>query len=168
MYDSHITIGWESIMVSTIKLATVRELAGAGSVRETTLVAAADGYTITFALENSERALGTKDGAPRLFSGVQAAARVLSKLGITRYRVDATATAGADPTRRSRPDRAHALKQLHDDAAYLDQIRDAVAESRADARPALSSVEARQQMDALKARLSRDLQSAMKRQARTK
>lgn len=168
MYDSHVTIDWDSIMADTIRLATARELAQAGSVRETTLIATSDGYTISFALENSERALATKDGAPRVFSGVQAAARVLAQLGITRYRVDATATAGADPARRARPDRARALKRLHEDAAYLDHIREAVAESRADARPPLSNSDAGQHMDALKARLSHALQAEIKRQPGTR
>lgn len=168
MYDSRITISRNPIMVSTIKLATARELANADGVRETTLIAEQGGYTITFALENSARALATKDGTPRLFSGVEAAARVLAQLGITRYRVDASATAGAVQSRRERPDRAAALKRVHEDAAYLDQIREAVSQSRADTRPPLSSAEAATQMDALKARLSDQLQVAMKRRPQTK
>ena len=78
-------------------------------------------------------------------------------------RVDATATAGAEPLRRSRPDRARALKQLHEDSAYLERIREAVAEARADPRPPLSSTEAHLHMEALKTRLGDQLQTALKR-----
>lgn len=163
MYDSQITVNWESSVVDTIRLATARELAEAGSLRETTVTAEPGGYVVTFALENSERALATKDGTPRMFSGVHAAARVLAQLGITRYRVDATATAGAEPLRRSRPDRARALKQLHEDSAYLERICEAVAEARADPRPPLSSTEAHLHMEALKTRLGDQLQTALKR-----
>gem|GEM_PF-489721 len=168
MYDSQITVNWESIMVETIKLATARELADAGSLRETTVTAEAGGYVVTFALENSDRALATKDGTPRIFSGVAAAARVLARLGITRYRVDASATAGAEPPRRSRPDRARMLKQLHEDSAYLERIREAVAEARADSRPALSGTDAHLHMAALKTRLGDELQTALKRRPSTK
>ena len=168
MYDSQITVNWESSMVNTIKLATARELADAGSLRDTTVTAEPGGYVVTFALENSDRALATKDGVPRLFSGVEAAARVLAQLGITRYRVDATAIAGAEPSRRSRPDRSRALKQLHEDSAYLERIREAVAEARADSRPALSGTDAHLHMAALKARLGDELQTALKRRSSTK
>lgn len=168
MYDSQITVNWVSSMIDTIKMATARELAEAGSLRETTVTAEAGGYVVTFALENSDRALATKDGVPRLFSGVEAAARVLAQLGITRYRVDATAIAGTEPSRRSRPDRSRALKQLHEDAAYLERIREAVAEARADSRPALSGTDAHLHMAALKARLGDELQTALKRRSSTK
>ncbi|MEN5266248.1 hypothetical protein [Stenotrophomonas sp. TWI587] len=155
-------------MVDTIKLATARELAAAGSLRDTTVTAEPGGYVVTFALENSDRALATKDGTTRLFSGVQAAARVLAQLGITRYRVDATAIAGAEPSRRLRPDRSRALKQLHEDSAYLERIREAVAEARADSRPALSRTDAHLHMAALKARLGDELQTALKPPSSTK
>ena len=64
-------------------------------------------------------ALAPKEGSPRLFAGVDAAARVLRGIGITRYQVDASALTDGDLLRQRRPDRAAALKQTQDDAAYL-------------------------------------------------
>lgn len=106
-------------MTTTVSLAVARELAAAGSVRETVLIGQRGGYAVAFKVGMGERVLATKTGQPRLFGGVPAAARVLHDLGIARYLVDATGLSEGDLMRRRRPDRAVALKQTHEDAAYV-------------------------------------------------
>ena len=87
-------------MSQTVQLATARELASTGSVRDTLLVGQRGGYAVLFKIGvGQQRALVTKEGAPRLFAGIDAAARVLRDIGITRYQVDASGLAedGGDP-----------------------------------------------------------------------
>lgn len=115
-------------MLETVKLATARELAAAGSVRDTVLVGQRGGYAVLLKVGMAERTLATKEGTPRIFGALDAAARVLrEELGIARYHVDATGFTARDVQRR-RPDRAAALKRTHEDAAYL-----AFLEERAEA-----------------------------------
>ncbi len=107
-------------MSQTVQLATARELASTGSVRDTLLVGQRGGYAVLFKIGvGQQRALVTKEGAPRLFAGIDAADSVLRDIGITRYKVDASGLAEDGVMRRRRPDRAAALKQTHDAAAYL-------------------------------------------------
>lgn len=119
-------------MPQTVKLATARELAAAGSVRDTLLVGQRGGYAVLFKVGQGKRTLATKEGSPRLFSGVDAAARVLRDIGIARYQVDATGLAEGDVTRRRRPDRAAALRQTHEDAAYLVFLQERAEAGRRD------------------------------------
>ncbi|AOY69557.1 hypothetical protein BHE83_23525 (plasmid) [Xanthomonas euvesicatoria pv. vesicatoria str. 85-10] len=106
-------------MPETIKLDTARELAVAGSIRDTVLLGQRGGFLIIFRMGMSERVLATKYGVPRLFSGLDAAAKVLREISITRFQVDASDLVKDDSTRRRRPDRAAALKQTYRDAALV-------------------------------------------------
>jgi len=120
-------------MANTVKLATARELAAAGSVRDTILVGQDGGYAVLLKIGMQERTLATKEGAPRLFSGLDAAARVLrEQLGIAHYHVDASGFAIGEAIRRRRPDRAAALKQTHADAAYLSHLQERADAGRRD------------------------------------
>ncbi|MET7140100.1 hypothetical protein M3S04_03950 [Xanthomonas sp. PPL139] len=120
-------------MSNTVKLATARELAAAGSVRDTVLVGKEGGYVVLFKIGMQERTLATKDGAPRLFSGLDAAVRVLrGQLGIAHYHVDASGFAIGEATRRRRPDRAAALKRTYADAAYLSHLQERADAGRRD------------------------------------
>lgn len=155
-------------MVTTVQLATARELAAAGSVQDTLLVGKTGGYAVLFKLGIGERALATKGGATRLFSGLDAAVRVLRReLGITHYQVDTSGYFEREVP-RTRPDRAEALKQNHEDAAYTEFLRRETAKALADTRPSLSSEEAEAYMDAVKARHLAQLEEMMRRKERSK
>ncbi len=155
-------------MVTTVQLATARELAAAGSVQDTLLVGRTGGYAVLFKLGVGERALATKAGATRLFSGLDAAVRVLRReLGITHYQVDTTGYFEREVP-RTRPDRAEALKQNHEDAAYTGFLRRETAKALADTRPSLSSEEAEVYMDTVKARHLAKLEEMMRRKERNK
>ena len=119
-------------MSESVQLATARELAATGSVRDTVLVGQRDGYSVLFKVGAGERALATKVGSVRLFSGVDAAARVLRDIGIARYRVDASELMEGDLVRRRRPDRAAALRRTHENAAYLEFLQERAQVGRQD------------------------------------
>ncbi len=119
-------------MHQTVQLATAKELVSTGSVLDTVLLGQSGGYSVLFKLGGSERALATKTGLLRLFTGVDAAARVLRSIGIARYVVDASALDETGVTRRRRPDRTAALKQTHHDAAYMAFLQERAAAGRRD------------------------------------
>lgn len=149
-------------MAQTLQLATARELAAAGSVRDTVLVGQPGGYSVMFKVGATERALATKAGATRLFAGLDAAVRVLrSELGISHYQVDASGYSDDPEKRRRRPDRTAALKQAREDAAYTEYLRQGIQEARADPRPALSKEGAARHMDQVKAGLQARLNAAL-------
>ncbi|CEE16381.1 hypothetical protein [Xanthomonas citri] len=110
-------------MPDTIKLDTARELAVAGSIRDAVLLGQRGGFLIIFRMGMSKRVLATKYGVPRLFSGLDAAAKVLREISIIRFQVDASGLIKDDSTRRRRPDRSAALKQAHQAAAEVASLR---------------------------------------------
>lgn len=117
-------------MAATVKLSTARELVEAGSVRQASIIGQAGGYAVLLRVGMQERALATKGGAPRLFAGLDAAARVLrDTLGVARFEVDASGYHAADVLRRRRPDRAAALRELHQAKAYDDWFRGQVEQA---------------------------------------
>ena len=148
-------------MTRTVQLATARELAAAGSVRDTVLVGQPGGYSVLFKVGVAERALATKTGVTRVFSGLDAAARVLrNELGIHHYQVDASGYDAATERRR-RPDRSAAFKQAHEDAAFAEFLREGTQTAVDDPRPALSSTEAARHMQQVRNRLQARLDAAL-------
>lgn len=111
-YDGfHILIVRGPNMNATVKLATARELACAGSVRQATLRGQQGGYAIVLRVGMVNKTLATKAGVPRLFAQLDRAARLLrDDLGLGRFEVDATGYAPGNVTRR-RPDRTEVLRQ---------------------------------------------------------
>lgn len=140
-----------AVMTENVKLSTARELAAAGSVRETVLVGQRGGYAVLFKVGMGERALATKQGDTRLFGGVDAAARVLREIGIARYHVDATGLAEGDllSRRRARPDRGEALRRTHRNAAFVADLVERAEAGRKDP-VRLSSAEVNERMRALR------------------
>lgn len=149
-------------MAQTVQLATARELAAAGTVRDTWLVGQVGGYAVMFKLGTGERALATKTGTMRLFAGLDAAVRLLrNELGINQYHVDASGYLDDPGSRRRRPDRTAALQQAHQDAAYTEFLREGTERALQDNRPALSSTDAAKRMDAVKEKHQARLEAAL-------
>ena len=118
---------------ATVKLATLRELVDAGTVRRVTLVGQTGGFAVIARYGMQERALATKTGAPRLFASIDSAARELRTVGIAAFEVDAANFAPSDLLRRRRPDRAEAMKAMHraaeHDAWFRREVETALAEA---------------------------------------
>ena len=88
-------------MYSTVKLPTARELVAAGGVRQVTLLGQPGGFAVLLNLGMSEKALATKDGTPRMFPRLEAAARVVDELGVREFVVDARKFSAPPPRRRA-------------------------------------------------------------------
>ncbi|MHB1618260.1 MAG: hypothetical protein ACYCOY_13940 [Metallibacterium sp.] len=118
---------------ATVKLATLRELVDAGTVRRVTLVGQTGGFAVLARYGMHERTLAAKTGAPRLFASIDSAARELRTVGIAAFEVDTANYAPSDLLRRRRPDRAAALKAVHQaaehDAWFRAQVEQAIHEA---------------------------------------
>ena len=144
-------------MAATVKLSTARELVEAGSVRAASIIGQPGGYAVLLRVGMQERALSTKAGAPRLFTGLDAAARVLrDSLGLARFEVDASGYSAGDVLRRRRPDRAAALRELHQaaehDAWFRREVRQALQEADDPATEWVTNEEAEAESRAAEAR----------------
>lgn len=151
-------------MAELVKLATARELVGAGAIKQVDVIGLPGGWTVQLHTHNHARVLATKSNEPRRFGTFESALRVLRDLGVRLdlLRVDAgqwqpQAVSGA----QRRPDRSAAMKLKDADARYAAFLREGTLAALADARPALSVVDAKAHMDAIKgaqrARLDRVL-----------
>jgi len=120
---------------ATVKLATLRELVDAGAVRRVTLVGQTGGFAVLARYGMHERTLAAKTGAPRLFASIDSAARELRAVGIAAFEVDTANYAPSDLLRRRRPDRAEAMKAVHQaaehDAWFRTEVSAALAEADA-------------------------------------
>ncbi len=103
----------------TIDHTTLSRLAEAGAVRSAHIVGQKGGWGVLVKYGMTERALAAQRSRQvRIFSKFETLVSYLKGVGIARFEVDA---ADYDPTRkttRSRPDRAAAMKNAHEAAAY--------------------------------------------------
>lgn len=128
-------------MTATIKLSTARELGAAGALHAAEILGCPGGYQAVLKVGNCDRALATKNGAPRLFASIDAAARALRAVGLaSNIELD---TRGYSPPSdaRTRPDRSEALKDVHRKAAYVAWLTEKVQASLADPQPAVPAAE---------------------------
>lgn len=138
---------------ATVKRATLRELVDAGTLRRVTIVGQHGGYAVLARYGMQERTLAAKSGAPRLFASIDTAARELRALGVATFDVDAANYEPADLLRRRRPDRAAALRAVHQAAEYDAWFRAQVQQALDDPRPGVLHADAKRQMSARKAEL---------------
>jgi hypothetical protein len=108
-------------MADPVPPSTLKELVAAQALQAATVVGDAGGYHLLVRYGRLERVVAarTREGAlkPRLFRSLDAAARFLRGIGIVRYEVDA-ANFRESPARPRRPDRAEALRRVHEAAAH--------------------------------------------------
>ncbi len=72
---------------AVVKLATLRELIDAKSVRTVSIVGGKGGWAVSVRVGQAERVLAGKDGAPRRFARLDTAARQLLDLGLVSFEV---------------------------------------------------------------------------------
>jgi len=103
---------------AVVKLAALRELIEAKSVRAAAIIGGKGGWAVSVRFGQSERVLAGKDGMPRRFTRLDTAARQLIDLGLVSFEVH-----GADyeeaPARSVRPDRSTAMKAAHSYGMWL-------------------------------------------------
>lgn len=128
-------------MTVTIKLSTARELGAAGALHAAEILGCPGGYQAVLKVGSCGRALATKNGEPRLFASIDAAAKALRAVGLaSNIGLD---TRGYSPpvSARTRPDRSAALKDVHRKAAYAAWLTEKVQASMADHQPAVPAAE---------------------------
>lgn len=111
-----------------VKLATLRELATAGSVRSVSVVGQKGGYAVNVRYGLAERILAGKDGSARTFASIDSAARTLREVGIASFDVDAV-NYEEGRLRRPRPDLAERMRKKHQAAAHDTWFRSQVQAS---------------------------------------
>ena len=120
---------------SIVKLAALRDLVDAKSIRGATIVGEKGGWAVAVRYGQAERVLAGRDGEPRLFAKLDTAAKQLLDLGLVSFEVH-----GSDyedtPTRSARPDRSVAMKAANDYVrwfkAEVDHTADRVARGEAE------------------------------------
>lgn len=124
---------------TTIDHTTLSKLAEAGLVRSAHAVGQAGGWSIRVRDDMSERALATSHGRQvRIFRKLETLANYLKEVGIPRFDVDAV---NYDP-RDAAADRAVALKDARQDAAYTKWLKAEIQEAIDDTSPTISHEEA--------------------------
>ncbi len=106
----------------TVKLALLRELVEAGSVRSAAIIGLPGGYAVQVRYGMSDRALAARTGEVRVFAKIDAAAKTLRGLGVVKAELDLSGYAPGSVLSKRRPDRAQALKDAHKAAGSLKQI----------------------------------------------
>lgn len=122
-------------MIDSKLLASLVE---AGAVQSAHVVGRASGWGVVVQYGKGERVLAAqRSHKPREFKKLDTVVAFLKELGLSRFDVDAAEYDPAQVERVARPDRAAALKQAHEAAAYDKWFREQVQEAIDDPRPSI-------------------------------
>jgi hypothetical protein len=116
------------------------KLVESGAVRAAHVVGRSGSWGIIVKCGRTVRPLAAQRGKVRLFSKLETVAAYLKGIGIARFDVEVQGY-DAERARRSRPDRAAALKRAHAAAAYDKWFRGQVQAALDDPRPSISHEE---------------------------
>lgn len=142
----------------TIDHFTLAKLVEAGAVRAAHVTGRAGGWGIMVKHGRVERPLAAQRGKARLFARLDTVVAYLKGIGIAHFDVDA-AHYDASRARRARPDRAEALKQAHEAAAYDKWFRNQVQAALDDPRPAIPHEAVAARWDRKRAQLLKKLRA---------
>ncbi|WP_236726829.1 hypothetical protein [Xanthomonas cannabis] len=150
-------------MTTLVKLATARALVDASAVRHASVIGEAGAWTVQLQTHDQTRVLATKANAPRRFGSFESALKVLREMGMPLdvLHVDAAHWDAEGGNAKRRPDRSEAMKVKELDARYAVSLRTQTEHALADPRPALSSAQAKQQMETLKTQHRAALEAAL-------
>ena len=133
----------------TIDHATLSKLAEAGVVHSAHVVGQEGGWGILVKYGMTERTLAAqRSHQVRIFRKLETLVDYLKGIGIRRFDVDA---ANYDPnsvTKHTRPDRAVAMKDAHEAAAYTKWLKAEIQEAIDDTSPTIPHDEAMRQIRA--------------------
>ncbi|MDB5992202.1 MAG: putative addiction module antitoxin, RelB/DinJ family [Herbaspirillum sp.] len=122
----------------TIDHTTLTKLAEAGVVRSAHVVGQAGGWGILVKYGMTERALAAQRSQQvRLFRRLETLVEYLKSIGIPRFDVDAVNYDPEGLTRYKRPDRAEAMKNAHEAAAYDKWLKSEIQEAIDDDSPTI-------------------------------
>jgi hypothetical protein len=117
----------------TVKLATLRELVEAGSVRSAAIVGLPGGYAVQVRYGQTDRALAARTGDVRIFSKIDGAAKTLRGIGMVKAELDISGYSPSSVLSKRRPDRTQALRDAHQaaqhDKWFRNQVELAVVEA---------------------------------------
>ncbi|MBX9406526.1 hypothetical protein K5E40_12645 [Pseudomonas baetica] len=142
----------------TIDHSTLTRLIENGSVSSTRIIAKPGGWSIQIHQGSKASSLAAqRSGQVRLFKRLETLVAYLQELGITHFNVDASSYDPLQMKTYTRPDRAEAMKQAHEAAAYEEWFKRQVQISIDDPRPSVSDEDARRifaaKRDALRQRV---------------
>jgi len=120
--------------IATIDHASLARLVQSGAISNTQVTMRDGGWTVVVhsphgGLTGTAYTLATHRKAPRLFKKMDSLVSYLADVGISHFEVDAAGFARGEVRTWSRPDRAAALKQTHEDAAHDRWFREQVEAS---------------------------------------
>lgn len=133
----------------TIDHSTLTKLAEAGVVRSAHVVGQAGGWGILVKYGMTERALAaSRSQQVRIFRKLETLVDYLKGIGIPRFDVDAVNYDPHSATAYKRPDRAAAMKDAHEAAAYTKWLKAEIQEAIDDTSPTVPHDEAMRQIRA--------------------
>src|ERR1035437_4783313 len=133
----------------TIDHTTLSKLAEAGVVRSAHVIGQEGGWGILVKYGMTERALAAqRTHQVRIFRKLETLVAYLKGVGIPRFDVDAVNYDAGSATTRKRPDRAAAMKDAHEAAAYTKWLKAEVQEAIDDPSPSIPHDEAMRQVRA--------------------
>ncbi|MBI1990700.1 MAG: hypothetical protein HYS65_13460 [Betaproteobacteria bacterium] len=121
---------------AAINHSALAKLVESGTVCAAHVVGCSGGWGIIVKCGRTVRPLAAQRGKVRLFSKLETVAAYLKGIGIARFDVDVLGY-DAEHARRTRPDRAAALKRAHEAAAYDKWFRSQVQVALDDSRPSI-------------------------------
>jgi len=135
--------------IGTIDHTTLSKLAEAGAVHSAHVIAQEGGWEILVKYGKTEQVLtAQRSHQARIFRKFETLVSYLKGIGIDHFDVDTVNYDESSVSVRARPDQAAKLKNAHQAVTYDEYFRQKVQNAIADTRPGLSTVEARQKIDA--------------------
>lgn len=133
----------------TIDHSTLTKLAEAGVVRSAHVVGQVGGWGILVKYGMTERALAAQRSQQvRVFRKLETLVEYLKGVGIPRFDVDAVNYDASTPSVNRRPDRAAAMKDAHQAAAYTKWLKAEIQQAIDDPSPTIPHDEAMRQVRA--------------------
>jgi hypothetical protein len=150
--------GLAFMTTETIDHSTLTRLFENGSISSAHIVAKPGGWSIQIQQGGKEYSLtAQRSGQVRLFKRFETLVTYLQGVGINHFDVDASSYDPLQIKTYARPDRAEAMKQAHEAAAYEEWVKQQVQISIDDPRPSVSDEDARRifaaKRDALRPRV---------------
>lgn len=140
----NVRVNGECMTPETIDHRTLARLVETGHIGSAHIVGCAEGWAVQVKRDSIQHSLtAQRSHRVRLFKKLETLVAYLKSIGIHHFDVDASSYDPMAVKTYSRPDRAEALKQAHDAAAYERWFKEQVMASINDPQPSVSDEQAR-------------------------